>query len=167
MSGKSGGKTVFCRIVFCSAAFLCMLGIFIFSAQSSDVSWEVSGSFIELIAPFFYPDFGELDICSRSFIVDSLQSVVRTCAHGFSYFMLGFLSVLCLNAFNMCITKSLAISVVICILYAFTDELHQYFVPGRSMQTIDILVDSCGAVLGSALACVSLLILRRKNKKNG
>ena len=34
----------------------------------------------------------------------------------------------------------------ICALYAFSDELHQYFVPGRSMQLSDVLLDCAGAL---------------------
>lgn len=36
-------------------------------------------------------------------------------------------------------------------LYGVTDELHQYFVPGRACDPADWLVDTCGAVLGAML----------------
>lgn len=36
-------------------------------------------------------------------------------------------------------------------LYGITDELHQYFVPGRACDPADWLVDTCGAALGAVL----------------
>ena len=39
---------------------------------------------------------------------------------------------------------ALAVSVV----YATTDEIHQLFVPGRSGEVRDVLIDSLGALIG-------------------
>ena len=33
-------------------------------------------------------------------------------------------------------------------LYAVSDEIHQYFVPGRAMQARDVLIDTAGVLLG-------------------
>ena len=41
-------------------------------------------------------------------------------------------------------------------LYAVTDEVHQYFVPGRSCELRDVLVDTSGALTG-ILAAFALL----------
>lgn len=42
-------------------------------------------------------------------------------------------------------------TVPFCILYAVTDEIHQYFVPGRSCRLFDVGVDSMGILFGAAL----------------
>ncbi|MCX7748650.1 MAG: VanZ family protein [Clostridia bacterium] len=39
------------------------------------------------------------------------------------------------------------------VLYAATDELHQYFVPGRSMRIFDLGIDALGLLAGVILAC--------------
>ncbi len=40
-------------------------------------------------------------------------------------------------------------SVIFGVLYAISDEIHQYFVPGRQMDAMDVLADALGiAVLG-------------------
>ena len=36
-------------------------------------------------------------------------------------------------------------------LYAVTDEVHQYFVPGRSCELLDVLIDACGVAAGVAI----------------
>lgn len=39
----------------------------------------------------------------------------------------------------------------ICLLYAVTDEFHQKFVPGRSSDVGDVLIDFLGAVVGTSI----------------
>ncbi len=43
-------------------------------------------------------------------------------------------------------------AVVVAIVYAATDEIHQYFVPGRFADVTDWVADSMGAVLGGLVA---------------
>jgi VanZ family protein len=42
-------------------------------------------------------------------------------------------------------------AVLISVLYGISDEAHQWFIDGRSVQFLDILIDSAGAVMGSAV----------------
>ena len=44
-------------------------------------------------------------------------------------------------------TKNVERSILLTILYSFTDEFHQKFTPGRSSSLFDIYVDSAGALL--------------------
>jgi VanZ family protein len=43
------------------------------------------------------------------------------------------------------------LSLAICIIYAVSDELHQLFVPGRGCQLKDVIIDTAGAVSGTAI----------------
>lgn len=46
-------------------------------------------------------------------------------------------------------------------LYGITDEIHQYYVPGRNSDVADWLADTCGGIV-----CVALwLRWRRRNKR--
>ena len=59
--------------------------------------------------------------------------------------------------------KNVLVSVCIAVLYASTDELHQLFVPGRSGQVNDVLIDGCGAVIGALIIWgISYLIHKKK-----
>ena len=52
--------------------------------------------------------------------------------------------------------------------YAASDEFHQLFVPGRAGLFSDVLIDSCGAALGSALAAlVAWRGTRRAQRREG
>lgn len=53
------------------------------------------------------------------------------------------------------------LSFVLGFLYGFSDELHQYFVPGRNPSAADLLVDGLGVFLGSALSCLALAFRRQ------
>lgn len=44
------------------------------------------------------------------------------------------------------------IPLLIGFLYAVSDEIHQYFVPGRAMQARDVLIDTVGVLLGIWIA---------------
>lgn len=45
--------------------------------------------------------------------------------------------------------KLVILVVAIAIIYAITDEFHQIFVPGRSVSSLDLFIDSLGSFVGS------------------
>lgn len=53
--------------------------------------------------------------------------------------------------------KGVLLNVLICVLYGFTDEWHQAYVPNRSPDAMDLLHDGIGA----AAACLLLFALRK------
>ena len=121
---------------------LCMAVIFILSAQTGDESQSLSDGLV----------------------TDDLSSdFIRTCAHFLEY---AGLSVLIYNAlyrsYGYCRPY---LTIIISSLYAVSDEVHQLFVPGRSGQISDVLLDSVGALLGVftlAMICRLVLVRRRK-----
>jgi len=54
-------------------------------------------------------------------------------------------------------------TVLICIAFGAIDELHQSFVPGRTMELLDLLADSVGAVCGAEF----LIILKNRISRMG
>lgn len=42
-------------------------------------------------------------------------------------------------------------TILVGILYGITDEIHQYFVPGRYSETLDVIADALGVLLGLLL----------------
>lgn len=55
----------------------------------------------------------------------------------------------------------LAISIIFSFLYACTDELHQIFVPGRSAQFRDILIDTLGASFGATITYLTIKLFAK------
>lgn len=112
----------------------------------------------------------------------NVQKIVRKNAHYFLYMIGGvILSVFfCVNSIkrvnkNKTNEKEIAIikkdktifyAIIVGIIYAFTDEFHQKFVPGRTSSLKDVLVDSLGVITGVIILKILKLIYdKRKDKK--
>ena len=59
------------------------------------------------------------------------------------------------------IKYTLAMSILFSFLYACTDELHQIFVPGRSAQFRDILIDTLGASFGATITYLTIKLFAK------
>ena len=55
----------------------------------------------------------------------------------------------------------LIISQIFCTTYSISDEIHQKFIPGRSAELRDVIIDSLGALTG-ILVCIVFLRLIEK-----
>ncbi|MBP3443041.1 MAG: VanZ family protein [Clostridia bacterium] len=51
------------------------------------------------------------------------------------------------------------------LLYAVSDEVHQYFVPERACRVFDIFVDTCGAMTGIGIFLLFIFIISKIVKK--
>ena len=52
--------------------------------------------------------------------------------------------------------------VVLVVLYGLLDELHQYFVPGRTVEVYDALADAAGGLLGAwSMYYLARILIRR------
>ena len=54
-----------------------------------------------------------------------------------------------------------ALALALVFLYAGTDEFHQAFVPGRTGQFSDVMIDTAGGALGLALLWLAGKVFRR------
>ena len=119
-----------------------MAFIFQRSALSADMSALESGRLAELIARFL--PLGH----------EPAEFLVRKTAHFTEYLMLGASLAVNVNDCRewkwsgMLPAVSFAAPWIIGTLYAVTDEVHQYFVPGRSCELRDVVIDACGTAAG-------------------
>ena len=156
------GKMIFYSI----PAVLCMVMIFVLSAQSASESSSTSGGLIYQLLNTFDKKFNTIDPADQALVVGSWQFCIRKGAHFSVYALLGMLFMLPLS----CAVKNPWGKAWACAsLYAITDELHQYFVPGRSCELRDIFIDSAGALFGIlVIYCICrFFIFTRKRKDTG
>ena len=85
----------------------------------------------------------------------------RKLAHATEFGVLNLLLFRALFGYGVSFKKALWWSLILTILYAISDELHQYFVPLRQARWQDIGQDSLGALLVSGG-----LYIRQRLKKN-
>jgi VanZ family protein len=71
--------------------------------------------------------------------------------HMGEYSILGFLAVRAVHSLNLRFSNGFvfALSVIFSIFYGFSDEIHQSFVPGRTVSIGDLMADGVGGVLGT------------------
>ena len=119
---------------------LWMAIIFMLSHQSASISSGQSGVFVE-----------QLRHIAPSVDQQLLTFLVRKGAHIFAYFVLGILTFNALWRVDLSKFKfnyPPRLSIIVCALYAVSDEFHQLFVSGRSGEIRDIIIDSCAATVG-------------------
>lgn len=162
------GKTMALRIVSVVLVVICMGVIFMFSAEDAAKSDSTSKGTIIALAGVIKKDFNKMSQQQRDEFVADLNGAVRTSAHFSVYCLLGLLVANALYAFSFRRWRLAAFSVGISLLYAISDEIHQYFVPGRACELIDVTVDTMGAVLGTAIfICAAAVAVRISDKKKG
>ncbi len=125
------------------------MGIICFlSAQTATESNQLSGHTIRILIPIFMPEFIDMSQAQQKEIVVNLQYVVRNIAHILMYFILGILCMCTLIPYEFKLKVKVITALLICTVYAATDELHQLFMDGRGFQFSDIFLDFCGALFG-------------------
>lgn len=122
---------------------LWMIFIFGLSHQPAGVSGGISSEIVrqvfETIASFVPVEF------------DTLHTLFRKSAHFFAYLVLGLLFVRALGKSGMAVQRAVFVAFALSALYAASDEFHQLFIPGRSGEVRDVLIDSAGAATGLVL----------------
>ena len=171
------------RKVFLVLTILWMVLIFAFSARPAEISSEDSRSIGLLIGELFIPGFEEQSAEAQNKFAKKVDHPVRKAAHASEYAVLGLLTAGAYMAGGAAdagngsdkkktnirnskkrtsISRGILIPWVISTAYAATDEMHQLFVPGRSGQVSDVLLDSAGAMAGLAvLGGIRFLVQRR------
>ena len=151
-----------------------MVFIFVQSALPADLSSEESGLIVDWIMRVMEDilPFGR----------ETVVFAVRKGAHFTEYLILGAVLVAAVKewraafglfptggapetAFGLLTTSGAPVAWLIGTAYAMTDEFHQAFVPGRSCEFRDMVIDSCGVLTGVLAANLAGRIKVRLKKR--
>ncbi len=138
---------------------LCMMLIFSFSSDNADTSTKKSDSVIVRTCEVLIGR--KLTSYEKEKYIEKFVFIVRKGAHFSIYLILGLLIMSYFKEIYLVSNKGLFLTVIICFLYACSDEIHQLFVPGRSGEIRDVLIDTTGGVLG-AYIYYFIFTIRRK-----
>jgi VanZ family protein len=130
-------------LIYWIAVFLWMLLIFNMSSQVAEQSDELSKGITKIIIEAL-----KNVAPGGNFDTGTLNHLLRKNAHFFAYLFLGILVTSAIKRSSLKGPKVFIISLLICVLYAISDEVHQLFVPGRGPGVADVLIDSMGALVG-------------------
>lgn len=125
--------------------------IFYQSSKPAVISSGESGFITGRVNEFLSNVFG----AEKVVISDGLT---RKTAHFLEYMVLASLLFNALRN-NKKLVGTLILTIVIALCYSISDEIHQYFIPGRAMRIFDVCVDLSGIVLGAGF-----LYLRSRKK---
>lgn len=140
---------------------LSMITIFLFSCESASNSKETSKKVVKEVVSIVMKDDEETMKKIETNLDDNLI-IFRKCAHIVEYFILGFLLLNLIKDYKSISWKYILLSIVLCLLYACTDELHQLYVSGRTAKVLDVIIDTFGSLLGSIT--YYLIYKKYKNK---
>ena len=120
---------------------LWMIVIFCFSNQKATDSSKLSDGFIKNTI---------CKINTSNCNTKTYVKPVRKSAHFCVYLILGLLVMNCFGVNKKYILYSVIIclSIVICLLYSISDEIHQMFISGRSGELFDVFIDTLGSFIG-------------------
>ncbi len=123
----------------------CAATIFAWSHETATVSADKSNSVIAML----FSRFG----------ITVTSHFVRKSAHALEYFGL---ALLLYHAYaqSFCAVQP-TLTMLTAVLYAATDEIHQYFISGRACQMRDVFVDALGALSGVLFCTAVYWILKR------
>lgn len=125
------------RLVGYISVGLWMVVIFLFSNQDSTISKQQSGTIVDFI-----------ESLGSSLGEDVLTFLTRKAAHILVYLVLGVLVYNLVRTYELSRRRTVLISICVALGYAAFDEIHQLFIPGRSGELRDVLIDTTAASIG-------------------
>ena len=135
--------------------------IFGFSNQSGEESSGISRKVTEFIAEKILniPDNAKQEI------IENMEGIVRKIAHFSIYTLVGILIMAFMSTYKLLLWKKLGISIMGGLIYAISDEYHQSFIPGRSAEVRDVLIDLSGVIFGIIIVLVIILLYKALGEK--
>lgn len=163
------------RVILIALIILWMGVIFGFSSENGEESQSLSDKITVKVVKVIEPDYDLLDANEQREIFNKVSFLVRKTGHFGEYGILGILVACLLITFkkiseaDKAKLKMIAITMIVCMLYATGDEFHQGFVDGRSPKVMDVLIDTAGGSCGAVFVVLvrELAIRIRKSQKAG
>lgn len=147
------------RILRLLPCLLLLIIIFRFSSADAEESSQTSATLAESLV-----EMAHLRVSPE--VLDAINGFVRKTAHFAEYALLAVLCFYGSTSWNIRPRYLRYLGVQgFCTLYAASDEIHQYFVPGRWCQLGDVILDSAGAAAGLLLCFLFIKLRGRKAQK--
>ena len=131
--------------------------IFGFSSQDGETSGGISRNITNKILQFSNK-YNALEQEEKEQIADRTERIIRKIAHFSIYTLVGLLLMGLLSTYKIKENWRIILSVLLGMIYAVSDEIHQSFIPGRTPQITDVYIDTLGVVLGVLLILLFIKI---------
>jgi VanZ family protein len=153
---------------------LTMAAIFCLSTQNGTDTNKTSGVVVNPIEnkikassdKIFESENAETDYWKK--VKNKINAAVRKSAHAVIFGVLGLFTILFFTSLGLDMGDAIVLTMLLCGLYAGSDEFHQHFVDGRTPRFSDVCIDMFGAWVSVLLVYVKgklkVLYVKRKNK---
>ena len=140
--------------------------IFTFSNQIGKTSSKLSSSIASKLVEVVNLN-KELTEKEKKKLVANYNYAIRKLAHYSIYLVGGILILSFLHNLSDKKWKVITLTILFGILYASSDEIHQYFVSGRDARVTDVCIDTIGVITGVVLyeGFVKIRRMRKKRKE--
>lgn len=155
------------KVIFYLCLVLCLLWagvIFKMSHETAVASAERSGGFSDVVASVLVENFEELSESEKEDILSQIDHVIRKIAHFGIFTILGALLTLVFLYFDITWKWHWIAPLGSGVLYALSDEIHQYFIPGRAQRLGDVVIDSFGVLCGTAFIILIAYFIMKKTR---
>lgn len=160
---KKSLKDIFLFAIFLTLVLLWMGIIFKLSSANGEKSTDTSRSSLEMIITLFNKSIDKQKLAE---IVIKYDVVLRKFTHFSGYLVGGVLLYFMYFYLNKLVNNKVKYiklySVVTGSIYAMTDELHQHFVPGRSGEIKDVLLDTSGVITGIIIVWLVISVIQKR-----
>lgn len=129
------------------------------SAQTATASSQSSDSLMGTLFSMVIPDYRSADALTQQAIQELVSFYIRKGAHMFLFFVLAILLWFAFTALIQKRSLRALCTVLSCAVFAALDEFHQTFVPGRSGEIRDVLVDLSGSLIALLLFALPVIAL--------
>ena len=144
------------RGILITALIAIFVTIFGFSNQNSETSSGLSQKVTNFVVEFV-PSIKNMPEKEKEQAEYRIEKVIRKIAHYSIYTLVGILLMSLMITYKLKELDRIAVSLIIGVIYASTDEIHQAFVPGRGPLVTDVILDSIGVLTG---ICIVLLVYK-------
>lgn len=168
MQKKSNLKIWIIRLVLVILIVLWMSVIFGFSSEDGAQSQSLSDKITIQVVRLIKPDYDSLSLKEQEVFFEQVSFIVRKTGHFGEYAILGLLFATFMVTFEKIRNSKKGVvvipSVLWCMLYAITDEIHQGFVDGRSPKAMDVGIDTSGGLAGAVFLILMFLLCKSIRK---
>lgn len=148
------------RIVLLILLFGTFYIIFGFSSQDGEESGGISSRVTEFILEKSNT-YKNIEENRQDEIFERTEKIIRKIAHFSIYALVGFLLMGLVSTFKLKEKNRILISLILGVLYATSDEIHQLFSPGRSAQITDVYIDTLGILVGIFIILLFIKIFEK------
>lgn len=134
--------------------------IFGFSSQDGETSGGLSRNITNKILQLS-SKYNNLEQEEKDQVSDRTEKIIRKIAHFSIYTLVGLLLMGLLSTYKIKENWRIMLSVLLGMIYAISDEIHQGFTPGRSPRIADVYIDTLGVILGILLILLFIKIYER------